>query len=395
MIRLLFLFLLLFPSVAAAQTETKAAFIRNNQLWLLEESRETQLTKYTGIVHAPQWSHDGMLLSYQKENPAGKNEIWIYDLKTKRHKRAFDNGFNVQWAPRDNRLAFQDMGVLNIFEHGAFRNAALGVGSYTWLPDGSGFLLSANASLQPDGWTTPILYKKKLSDTADLSSGVTPFFTIPKKQDVLAVTAEDFRLSPSGRWYSFILAPTASLAMDENQLCTLSADGTEFERVAIVASGVGRPQWAYSHDILAYIAGNGRIVFGFKNKQLGVKAMPASLTPNNYAELDFTWTSDASIVTSRVREAEWDNDAGKHPRPVLYSVDIKSGRQTRLTEPPPGFGDYNPQYVRSLQKLIWYRSSSLFDNRQVWTANRDGSGAREWLQNVDSLVFFEPQTLQN
>lgn len=50
--------------------------------------------------------------------------------------------------------------------------------------------------------------------------------------------------------------------------------------------------------------------------------MPASgsYTPENYAELDFDWITDHSIVTSRIVEKEWSNDFSEHPLPIKTEI---------------------------------------------------------------------------
>ena len=141
---------------------------------------------------------------------------------------------------------------------------------------------------------------------------------------------------------------------------------------------VGQPKWSPSTDTLAYIAGGGRIVFGFKNKDLKVKEMPASgtYTPADYADLDFDWMTDKSLVVSRIKEQEWTNDFSKHPLPALYTLSIDSKKQMKITSPPKGYGDYAPQYIPSIEKLAWLRGKSLTDTkRDLWIGNADGTEA--------------------
>jgi Tol biopolymer transport system component len=384
--------------------DLKAAFIREGNLWILSNGEEKQITK-SGQVYNPKWSHDGKWVLYQKRVPSEissektQSEIWVYNIETNETIKIFYNGYNPQWAPHRNRVAFQDHKILDISTFKQFYNIALGVSDYAWLPDGSGFLLSSSAALRPDGWTNPILFKKELKDDFDkikLTGEVETFFTIPKElgegeQKMISIHANHFEFSPSNKWISFIVSPTASWSMDSNMLCVISFDGKDFQVLDEVIFGVGLPKWAPTKDILAYIAGGGRIVFGFKNKDLKIRELPASasLTPENYAELNFTWKDDQSIITSRVRESEWSNDFSKHPLPSLYLVDIETNKQIKITDPPKGKGDYDPYYIKTINQLVWFRSQSIIGKKDLWVANADGTKAKEWIKNVDTIVFYE------
>jgi dipeptidyl aminopeptidase/acylaminoacyl peptidase len=392
-------------AIAAKEENIQAAFIRDGNLWLLKNSKEEQITQ-TGHIYNPQWSHDGKWLLFQKEAPSQfednkiQNEIWVYNLQTGEKKRIFNNGYRPQWSPNRNLVAFQDNGVLNVSDLTEFHNIALGVYSFTWLPDGESFLLSSQANLNPDGWTSPVLYKKDLPKNlaeVDMFGNVNEFFVVPKdlrvnNKNVMSINVNSFRASPSKKWISFIVSPTASLSMDSNMLCAISIDGKKFETLDEIIYGVGAPKWAPSKDILAYIAGGGRIVFGFKGKDLKYKEFPvsSSLTPTNFAELNFTWVDNNTIVTSRVEAKEWSNELSEHPLPSLYAINIHNGKQVKISDATNGLGDYDPHYLRSVGKLIWYRGTSITDqNRNVWMADADGSNSKLWLKNVDSVVFYE------
>lgn len=154
-----------------------------------------------------------------------------------------------------------------------------------------------------------------------------------------------------------------------------------------VISHLTTPAWTPEVNSLAYIEGGGRIVFGFKNKHLKIKDVPASktLTPKNYAELGFTWISDDKLAVSRVRETEWSNDIMKQPLPQLYLVSVSNTVQERLTL---AGGNYDPFSIRSAAKLAWYKSISLTGKRDVWISNSDGSDAHLWIKNAHSLAVF-------
>ena len=85
---------------------------------------------------------------------------------------------------RKNVIAFNQVGTINISDLSRFFNIAVGVYGYTWLPDGSGFLLSSAGTLQPDGWTSAILFTKKVRKNYKdvvLFGGVDHFFTLPRE----------------------------------------------------------------------------------------------------------------------------------------------------------------------------------------------------------------------
>jgi hypothetical protein len=406
---LIIIFFALFPLTTFASkldNNVNAAFIKDGNLWTLINNVEKQITDSGKVSGSPKWSSDGKWLLYQNEAPSiiqkdeQQMELWAYHIETGEKKKIFRDGYAPSWAPHKNIVAFKDGGILDLSDFKRFYNIATGVGDYAWLPDGSGFLLSTSGHLQPDGWTSAILFTKKVNENYQdiiLFGGVDHFFTLPREigvgdNKIIAVYADDLTYSPSSKWISFIVSPTASWSMDSNMLCVISSDGKKFEVLDEIILDIGAPKWAPTSDTLAYIAGGGRIVFGFKNKDLKVREMPVSgtLTPPNYAELDFDWLTDKSIVTSRIEEKEWSNDFSKHPLPSLYRINIEDQKQEKLTTPPKGFGDYNPQYVPSIRKILWFRKKSIIDqNRSLWKANPDGSEAVEWMKNVDTIVFYE------
>lgn len=406
---LTFIIAILFPLAPSANVENqvRAAFLRSGDLWILIDGQEKKVTDSGKVFAKPQWSKDGNWLVYQVEAPSefnnGENqsEVWIYNIKTDEKKKIFYNGYSPKWAPHKNVIAYNDRGILDISDLKRFYNIATGVSDFTWLPDSSGFLLSSSGTLRPDGWSSASLFIKKVGDNYEdiiLFGGVEPFFTLPReigttdKNNIIAIYAEQLTYSPSGKWISFVVSPTASWSMDSNMVCLIDKEGKNFEVLDEMILQVGEPKWAPSTDTIAYIAGGGRIVFGFKNKDLKVKEMPVSgtFTPDNYADLDFNWITDKLLVASRIKEQEWTNDFSKHPLPVLYSINIDTKKQVQITSPPKGFGDYAPQFVPSIKKLVWLRGSSITDTkRNLWKANTDGTEATEWLRDVEDIVFYK------
>lgn len=400
-------FFSLAPSAAVDDHDVKAAFIRSGDLWILLNGKELQITATGKVFGKPEWSRDGMWIAYQQHSRLDastgqlQTDLWIYNHVSGENKRIFQNGSSPQWAPHKNMLAFTDLGTLNISTLQRFYNISSGVNDYAWFPDGSGFLLTASGTLRPDGWSSATFFTKKIGENlaeVNLFSGAEPFFTLPREigttaqNKVIAVFTEQITYSSSGKWVSFIVSPTASWSMDSNMLCVIGSDGKNFEVLDEIVLEVGSPKWAPASDTIAFIAGGGRIVFGFKNKDLKVKELPVigSITPQNYADLDFTWITNKSLASSRIKEQEWTNDFSKHPLPTLYTIDITTKEQTKITSPPNGFGDYAPQFIPSIDKLVWLRGTSLIDNkRTLWKANRDGKHQEEWLKNIEEIVFYQ------
>ncbi|WP_251027075.1 hypothetical protein [Bacillus sp. ISL-46] len=283
-----FFMLLLYPipSFAENDKDVKAAFIRDGNLWTFINNKEKQITTTGRVFGQPKWSKDGQWLLYRNEALAEhkdnefQHEIWAYKIQTGEKKKIFYDGNDPSWSPKKNIIAFNQEGILNISDFTRFYNIATGVHGYTWLPDGNGFLLSAAGTLRPDGWTSAILFLKKVGDNYKdvvLFDGVDHFFTLPreigtnKNNKIIAVYVYDLNYSPSRKWISFIVSPTASCSMDSNMLCVISSDGKNFKVLDELILQVGQPKWAPSNDTIAYIAGGGRIVFGFKNKDLKIE----------------------------------------------------------------------------------------------------------------------------
>ena len=263
------------------------------------------------------------------------------------------------------------------------------------------FIASSSASLRPDGWTNPILYtisiEKGYRNIKIPTKIVKRFFVIPKEVGtgeikIPSITASSISFSPNKKWISFIVSPTASWAMDSEMLCVISVDGNEFTVIDELAFGFP-PKWDYNHDFLGYIEGGGRIVFGFKNKNLKVTEPPAyytfDLTPKNYAELDFTWVEDTSLIVSRVTESEWSNDAKERPKPSLYFLALTGEKQIKLTTPPKGQGDFNPIFLPSVKKITWLRKNDIVAGQgDLWIADPNGRNARVWIADVEDYSFF-------
>ncbi|WP_243293099.1 TolB domain-containing protein [Bacillus sp. FJAT-47783] len=381
LIKILTIIFVLFPvlsQVEANTTPVKVAFVRDGYLWLKINDEEVKLTNEKATYpYPPSWSHDGKMILYLKEvmvtigsNQETQYELWVYDFEEKEHRKIFYDAYNPKWSPTENIVAFQSGGVLNISDLTSFYNIALGISDYEWKPNGKGFIASSSATIHPTGWLNPILYTISIKDgyknLTSLTNHVKELFVIPKEVtkdsvEVMSIYARDFNYAPNEKWISFIVSPTASMSMDSNMLCVISADGKEFETIDEIILHLDDPKWAYHKNLLGYIAGGGRIVFGFKNKDLKVTELPAyhslTLTPPNYSEMGFTWVDDNSLIVSRVKESEWSNDPKKRPKPSLYNLDLSGQKQVEMTNPPKDKGDYQPKFLPSINKVSWIRKT--------------------------------------
>lgn len=389
------------------QHSVQIAFEKDGFLWVEIDGRQEKITKESGkFPYPPQWSHDGKWVLYQKEIPATmdpskeiENQLWVYNVETHKHKKIFYDGRNPKWAPNKNIFAFQSNGVLNISDLHDFHNITLGVDDYNWYPDGSAFIVSSAAALRPDGWTNPVLYKVSIPvnlKSTNLTDGQ-PLYVVPKElnkgaTDILSINVGSFEFSPDGKWISFIVSPTASWSMDSNFLCVLSADSKDLEILDEIILHLESPQWAQTKNRIGYIAGGGRIVFGFKNKQMKVTELPTfktlNLTPSHFAELGFTWIGNDEVIVSRVKEAEWSNDPKKRPKPALYSIQLNDRTQAKITNPKGEVGDVQPQYLPATNQITWLRKKETETNGDLWIATPNGKNSKRWLKNIGVYAIY-------
>lgn len=408
----LLIFWLFSPSIINAETDissVKVAFERDGYLWLKDDNKEVKITNEKATYnYPPEWSFDGKMILYQKEVPGNiinsnktSNELWVYTIQTKTHKKIFYDGYNPKWSPTTNIVAFTDGGVLNISNLKSFNNVALGIDDYEWHPNGKGFITSSGAVLRPDGWTNPVIYSIALAvnymNIKDLTKNVKKLFVIPKEigtdtVKIISINANSFHYSPNGQWISFRVSPTASWAMDSDMLCILSSDGKQFNVIDEMALGFDS-KWAFNRNYLGYIAGGGRIVYGFNNKNLNVTELPSfltlDLTPEKYADMGFSWVNDDSFIVSRVPETEWSNAPTKRPQPSLYLVPLSGNEQVKITAPPKGKGDYQPIYLPTINQITWSRQIEYLDNTsELWKADPNGNNAKVWIENIGVYSFF-------
>lgn len=379
---LFFAFMHYHPNVKNAEATTKIAFIRNHQLWIKIGKTEKKITT-TGNVVYPKWSNDGNWLAYLQDS-----DLMIYNINDKKQIRIFENDvLKFEWSKTEPILAFQSNKVLNIantkhIDDKRFENVSLGVGNFSWTPNGQDFLISSTANPLPTGWGSVELFL--VPKDANLSTKkIKHLFTLPPQSDqFFAIGTSGFKWSSDGAWISFIGYPTASLSADGDTLCVLSNDGKTFINVGEMLLNEGWMNWSKKDNTLAYIKGTGRVAL--ENKQLTLAKIPFvknnSITPNGYVDWDFSWHSNQMITVSRAHETKWENEQKKRPLPVLFNIDLTKNQQTKITHPKEGFGDYHPMVQN--KKLLWLRSNR--EKAELWQAENDGENAKKIIKEIDA-----------
>ncbi|SFJ12824.1 WD40-like Beta Propeller Repeat [Paenibacillus sp. UNC496MF] len=388
----------LLPGPAGAAQ--KAAFVRGGALWVEEQGRERRLTADGSFARNPGWSPDGRWIAYN----AGEDErqLWIAEAASgNAHLAAPEGGSRFQWSPAKDRLAYlrdEKLYAVGAEEGDEPAEIAAGIGNFGWLPDGSGFLVSTAAQLQPDGWTPVTIARILLpSGTADPVQEE-PLYVLPKQiNDLIVVGTTAFKWSASGRWIAFLATPTASLSADGNTLCVLSSDGKTFLPVDQMAHNEQWYRWSpvsgpQSGDRLAYIAGIGREASS--NKRLTVTSVPAlrpaTYTPAGYVDQSFAWYGAESIVASRAKEGAWTGEPGKRPMPFLARVDLTDGSGTAITKPPSGRGDFGPVALPP-SELGWVRSDRTHSDVLLANSAAEAKKAKAWIKGIDAVDDFYEQ----
>ncbi|MFB5198530.1 translocation protein TolB [Neobacillus sp. KR4-4] len=363
----------------------KAAFIRNDDLWIKIGEKEKKIT-YGDYVRFPKWSFDGNWVAYLKGEKKGEitiyeGELWLYNIRLNKHFKVYSNiNRNFQWAPNKNIIAFQTNDSLNMANVSLLNNVfkvASRIKNYSWLPDGTGFITSTKRSekLHSDIVISKIL----LNQLAD-KSGTKPLYTIAVDKDEYFTSTSQFKYSPDERWIAFLLIPTASLSADSNTLCILSNDGKTFKKVDEMLNHKEWFQWALGNSLIGNISGGGREAI--KNKRLKVTSplswSSKNYTPNGFVDRDLTWINKEYLITARAEESDW-VEVEHRPLPALHKINLMSNKQLKLTSPAHGQGDFYPQIKDN--KLVWVRT-----NRQtadIMKANLNGSNQRKWISQID------------
>ncbi|MCG7407564.1 translocation protein TolB [Paenibacillus sp. ACRRX] len=354
----------------------QAAYIRAGSLWISKGGVEYRATDQTR-ASLPKWSADGKFIAYW----VAEQNLWVYDVERKRSALVVESADQYSWSPKEHILAVRENGLLSVVDIARLAAGQLqvqqpvvsGVGNYSWTPDGSGFLVSSLAQLQPTGWTNVKLYVVPLTANMDPKQ-VKQLYMLPSQSDdFFAVGTSIFKWSSDGKWIAFIAKPTASLSADGNLLCVLSRDGSRFYTLDKMLGYPSWFNWAPQTNKLASIAGEGR--FSVENKQLTVDELPViqskSYTPSGYADRDFTWLDDYHIVVARAKERAWSNTPGERPLPALYRIGLDDNQQIRITNPPSGSGDFFPQHMKSRSdRLTWIRTTRK--QADAWSSGPSG-----------------------
>ncbi|WP_157729493.1 TolB-like translocation protein [Tumebacillus algifaecis] len=380
------------PAAAWQGDWLELAFIRNGKLWVKQGGQERPITA-DGIASWPSWSPDGKWIAYLRRESvqADLAQLWLYDTTKGRTYQVQDAVQDVNWSPTQNLLAYRIDSILTVTDlrDGHPRRAqevVPGVGEYSWLPDGSGFLVSAAGSLGPMGWSPSELYKV-IASPDEATKQVHKFYTLPttfrfQGQQFLAVGTSRFKWSADGKWISFLATQTASLSADENVLCLLSSDGKTFVPTAEMLAYDRWFKWSPQDATLGVIAGIGR--FSLVGKRLQLFGPPfghgRTLTPNKQADRSFDWLDAQTLLVSRSAEPASDHEPLANVMPKIFQVHGKDGTAQAISSPQAGAGDFDPQVLSGGQAITWVR----WDRRRadIWVADRDGSHAKRWVEGI-------------
>ncbi len=384
-----FILLLLPLSVSADSTLMKAAYIKDNSLWIKINETDKQISSEKMLGY-PKWSFDGKWLAYLKgkARPLFEGELWLYNLEHDKHFKLHSNSKNnFQWAPATNRIAyqinpkeqgngFQSKGQLYLADVRTLTNVqqiSSTISNFSWLPDDSGFLISTKTGdqLDSDIELTQILLE---------SNKIQPLVSIPVAENEYFISTSPFKWSKDNEWIAFLLIPTASLSADSNTLCIVSKDGKLFTKADKMLNHDEWIQWSPTFPLLGTISGEGREATSNKSLKLHhpLYVKTEDFTPANSVDRDLTWINNEEIVTARSTESAWLEEE-KRPLPALYKVNIHTQKQTQLTTPSKNEGDFRPQHTG--EKVVWVRSNR--DNASIWISDSEGTNQKEWISKID------------
>ncbi|MFJ5717306.1 TolB family protein [Neobacillus sp. NPDC093127] len=381
------LIILFIPVQSVAQADPlpkmKAAFIRNDDLWIKTGNKEHRITNGEYIRY-PKWSHDGNWIAYLKSRNSSfhNGELWLYNLNMEKHfmvKEGVNNNF--QWAPGQNKMGFlvnQELFILNTepSKHFLVTQLTKNIANFSWLPNGSGFLTSAKENKQLN---SDIILSKILLRSDRQKPVFKHFYTVPVGENEIVVGTSQFKWSHDQQWISFILNPSASLSADSNTLCLVSADGQNFQHVDEMLDYQEWLQWAPTKSFLGYIRGFGREAN--INKQVKLVRVPSFhnelFTPKGYVDRDLFWKNDRTIFVSRSKEIK-QAALDKRPLPSLYESDISTFTNKQITHPAKHEGDFAPQFFQG--QLLWVRTDTQTAN--IFVSRTDNMKEIAWIKNL-------------
>lgn len=377
-------------SAVTPKKNVKAAFIRNDNLWIKIGNQERKLTN-GDYIRYPKWSADGKWLAYLRGKKTQSNsfysgELWLYHVEKDKHFSVKSNvSTNYQWSPTKNELGFQvkkDLFIAAVTPSIAIpaSMAAANIENFSWLPSGEGLLMSQkkNRMLNSDIQLSKLFFRKN-------KPVVTPLYTVPVGQNEMIVSTSQFKWSHNQKWISFLLIPTASLSADGNTLCILSDNGQTFKKFDEMLNYDNWFKWAPVKNYLGYIGGFGREAN--MNKQLKLGEFPSFnkvlFTPKGYADRDLAWESDRKLYVSRSK-VDKQADLNKRPLPNLHAINIYTKHQKQITFPEKGKGDFAPQVSGS--QLFWIRTDREVAN--VFVSPLKKIKGQEWVKNLTMPTWY-------
>ena len=250
------LFIILTPLTTAAakkEKEIKAAFIRENDLWIKTNEKEERITS-DHFIRFPKWSFDGTKLAYLRTtniNESFEGDLWIYDLKQQKQKKVLSGvNANFEWAPNQNKLAFlkEDHLYTTSHKHKPVR-ITTGIISFSWYPQGKKILVSAKANkgIYSDIQLTTLTLKNKNSVKAS------PLYKIDVGKKDYYYGTSSFTWSHDKKWIAFQITPAASLSADSNTLSIISNDGSHFTKLEHMLNYENWFAWAPTDNRLGFI----------------------------------------------------------------------------------------------------------------------------------------------
>ncbi|MEH7251695.1 translocation protein TolB [Neobacillus niacini] len=380
---IIFLTFTFIPSIvsAAPNDNLKAAFVRNDHLWLKINEKEMKITD-SGYIRYPKWSFDGSWIAYLKSAKEGDVfDLWTYNVKNNKHFKVQENvSDNFQWSPNEkNKIGFQvakNIFILQTGQLGQFIPVAKNIENFSWLPTGNGLLISTKKSpkLNSDIILSKVILRKNEKPK------INHFYTIKVNKDEILISTSPFYWSNDKKWISFLLVPTASLSADGNILSVLSANGKAFHRIDEMLNEEAWFQWAPFKSLLGYISGTGReATISKKLKTLNAMTLENSMyTPTGFVDRDLTWQNNQTLYVSRSKESS-EGSLDTRPLPILYKISLSDNRQTQVTAPPKNFGDFKPQVVKN--NLFWIRNDRK--NAHVLVSPTYQMEEKIWIKNIN------------
>ncbi|MEH7353889.1 translocation protein TolB [Neobacillus drentensis] len=378
--------IVLISSTAYADTpidSQKAAFIRNDNLWMKIGKEEKKLTNGE-FIRYPKWSHDGNWIAYLKGkreigNYLNNGELWVYNIRMNKHVKVKPNVTNnFQWSSQQNKLAFlvkTDLFVVDTEPSNLFlvKQLEAKVENFSWFPNGRDLFISTKKSQRLH---TDIHLSKLSFETNQQKPATKQMYTIPVGENEYYVGTSQFKWSHDSMWISFLLIPTASMSADSNTLCILSQNGQVFQRVDEMLNDEEWFQWAPTKSVLGYINGFGRVAL--RNKQLKTVNLPSFhkriLTPKVYIDRDFSWKNNHKLYVSRSIESEL-VDVNERPLPSIFKI---TNKQKQVTFPAKNEGDFVPQNYRN--QLIWIRTDR--EKTSIFVSPIHTTVEKQWIKDL-------------